>query len=278
MDRGTVFEKMPESEAHNNGRLLVEHEPGFEHLGLESIPWSDEAELRARSAVVVHLLPDRQVIGLRCGPSNELIYFKRYTSGSLRAVLSVLFCGSRARREWNASRRATALGISTVRPVALLERKRGPVVVESIIATEELAGSPLQEFWRRGTSDGEQRDLIRELGAFLRRVHDSGLRHGDLTCKNVFVRRTPNGPGLALIDLLAASFRRRVRWRARAKDIYQLAKTLRRHGLGPGGRARLLKAYVAAGEPNDRPVLRRLWRAVGGFFRRRLRKTGQQGT
>ncbi|MHC4914539.1 MAG: lipopolysaccharide kinase InaA family protein [Planctomycetota bacterium] len=256
---------------------MNEYEPGYENLRTESIPWDDEAELRSLCDDVIHLLPDRQVVALRCGPSGGRVFVKRYTLDSLRAALSVLLRGSPARREWNAMRRAAALGIRTTRPVALVERRRGLLASESIIATEELPGYRLRELWRRLEPDAERRGLARELGTFLRRVHEVGLRHGDLTCRNVFVHRTPEGWDLALIDLLAASFGRRVSWRSRAKDLYQLIKTLRRHGLGPGGRLRLLKSYVAGGEPSDRATLRILWRSVGSFFLRRLRKTERRG-
>jgi tRNA A-37 threonylcarbamoyl transferase component Bud32 len=245
---------------------------------LDSIPWDDEALLRQRSAEVIHLLPDRQVISVSYDAPGDLVYCKRYVSTSLRAKLSAFFRGSRARREFNAYQQAIDLGLPTARPVALLERRSGLFVTESVIATEKLSGQRLDLSWQQCSSDAQRRELTRASGAFLCRVHQAGLRHGDMTCKNLFVNKTADGWELSIFDLPSATFARSVSWRSRAKDLYQLIKTLQRRGLGVGGRLRLLKSYAGAAEPSDQVVLRRLWRGVGHFLRRRQRKEAKRQT
>lgn len=256
------------------GRVRTRCEPGCEALRLEALPWRDPAALEARCERVLHLTPKRQVVALRFGPDGRLVFCKRYVPDSWRALVSALLRGSRARREWRTARRAAARSLAVVRPVAVLERCRGPLAVESAIATEPAEGAGLQEAWLRASSPAARAEILSAAGAFVRRLHDAGLWHGDLTARNLLARRTPEGWAFTVIDLANASLRGRVRPRARAKDLYQLLRMLVRAGLGPGGRLRLLRAYLAAGGGGDAGprAIRRLWRGVEGFLARRRRR------
>jgi tRNA A-37 threonylcarbamoyl transferase component Bud32 len=132
-------------------------------------------------------------------------------------------------------------------PVVLTERRRGPLVLESFMATTAVPGRPLREECAQLASPEARRGLLEAVGRWVRGVHRAGLFHGDLTAENLLVRRTADGWEPGLVDLLRSRLRRRPSPADRAEELAPLLRTLQRAGVDAGGQRRLLEAYAAPG-------------------------------
>jgi len=133
--------------------------------------------------------------------------------------------------------------------MACLERRRAGVVAESwyVSAWVENASEIRPLFLTLGGD--ELRILVMELAAFLRRVHERGILHGDLSDGNILVA----GPApyrFSLIDTNRIRLSRRLSRRARVRNLVRL-------GVPGSAQDEFLDAYL--GERRESIGLRRLY-------------------
>jgi tRNA A-37 threonylcarbamoyl transferase component Bud32 len=159
---------------------------------------------------------------------------KRYNIKNLRHALARGWRPSRAWHSWCEAHRMRFLGIPTPRPLALIERRFGPLRGRAWLVTEycpgpSLAETPLDE------------DGIRAVVELFRRMAAARVTHGDLKATNLLW----NEGNLVLIDLDAARQHARVAGFRRAwrKDR---ARFLRNWPEGSMPRAALDAALPAA--------------------------------
>jgi len=251
--------------------LLLRCEEGYEQLGAGAIPWGDAEAIRAAGGEFVKKSPSRQVVSMETGPGGEggRVFCKRYVARGLGDTLSVALAGSRARREFAVGRKALEAGLPVARPVAMGEIHRWGIARVSVVVTEAVPhDGTLDAMWTACESNARRRELVRAAGAFIREMHDRGLYHDDLAAPHILTRKSEDGWEFTLIDLLNCRVGRLGRY-AKAKMLYQLCRSLSRVGLGPGGRLRLLRAYLGAGggggaggeESGDRAV-RKWWKRM----------------
>lgn len=155
---------------------------------------------------------------------------RRYLRGGLAAQFvhdRFLFLGeerTRAFRELRLLERLQALGLPVPAPVAAGYR-RGAVTYVAEIITERLAGTvPLIDALRAGRMDGARWEAV---GRCLRRFHDAGVQHADLTAHNILVGESG---GVWLLDFDRGRLRRPGSWRVDMID--RLARSLAKHA-GP---------------------------------------------
>ncbi len=166
---------------------------------------------------------------------------------------------SRSRREWQNLRALAARGTAVAEPVAMGEVRRAGFfkralllvreVPDAVNLAEYLAGFPA------APTPAEVRDrhaLARELGAFVRRMHDAGMAFRDLYAKHIFVRRSPDDSGSFAPTLIDAQRAHRFphlsphhRWR----DLAALEATLRETPATRTDRLRFVLAYVRQSHP-----------------------------
>jgi hypothetical protein len=150
-----------------------------------------------------------------------------------RGALSDLVRGSRARRALRGARRLRAAGIPGVLPLALAERRRIGVPVESIFIARFIDGaaplSALAPIWRHRLR--ERRAVIRALAALVARAHEAGVDHRDFKHSNFLIghadaARVQGGGAAAvaiwLVDSEGADPARRPIWRRRVRALGQL--------------------------------------------------------
>jgi serine/threonine protein kinase len=200
-------------------------------------------------------------------------------------VLSDCLRPSRARRAFRRGHQLLTRRIATALPLAALERRRGPLLLDSILVTEAVEGRDLHQFLSRwlstpATADAvlsppEQRHLAQavlwQLGRLLRRLHDSRFAHRDLKASNVLVRWSPGErPELVLIDLDGL---RRVWWltaRRRFQGLMRLnVSLLKCPVVNHAGRLRMLLGYLrrpGAPRVNFKPY----WRVLQRWSARKL--------
>ncbi|MGQ0613796.1 MAG: lipopolysaccharide kinase InaA family protein [Planctomycetaceae bacterium] len=153
--------------------------------------------------------------------------------------------GSRAVRAHRAAHALRHRGLATPRIAAVLEEGRPPT--KSLLVMERVNDArPLEEALA-SLPAGEGKALAARLGRRLRRMHDWGLRQRDLKKDNLFVAA---GSGeIVFLDLDGVSERRAsaLPWVLRARDLGNLAASLRdRRAVPTTLRLRLLDAYLGS--------------------------------
>lgn len=150
-------------------------------------------------------------IGPPLTPQTALI-LKRQAFRGWQYRLKYLFLPSKMAHEWAMAWQLAAIGVPTFRPVAYGERRCCGTVLESVLASEEIAGA--EKLSRFVESLGERVDLeecrgliralVRELAATVARMRQAGLYHRDLHGGNFMVRYKGDGEfDLYVIDLHA---------------------------------------------------------------------------
>lgn len=175
------------------------------------------------------------------------VVVKQFRNAGLRRRLERRFRGSKATRSWQMAWAYVDAGIPTAEPLLLIEslEPEGP----SFFVTRLLEDRIEARFLLRARNAGRNREEFPEidfeqfLGALaqlIRRQHESGLFHRDLSIGNVLLPKKgaiSQPDQLALIDLNRARRRERVGAWARVRDLCRL--TLERRG----DRRALLAAY-----------------------------------
>ena len=135
-------------------------------------------------------------------------FLKRHRGFEVREALKFLMTRSpfrtAGRREWDNIFRLASLGIATMRPVAVGERKWLLFERRSFLITERIPDAmPMDDFLRERYAGPvssvpvdalrAKRALLWDVGYLVRRLHGAGLTHMDLYLNHVFVRETPVG-------------------------------------------------------------------------------------
>jgi hypothetical protein len=158
--------------------------------------------------------------------------------------------------------------LPTARPLIVLERRCGPLVLDSLLVTEALPEAvDLETFLKREAgqhSAGDwyrlKRDLCRVLARNLRRLGERGFEHRDCKASNVLVVPRPR---LALLWIDMDGLRHTPGCQPTPlRPLVRLHVSLHNMpGLTRTDRVRFLKLYFARyGQPAD--AWRRLWPAL----------------
>jgi serine/threonine protein kinase len=140
---------------------------------------------------------------------NEEVAVKRFpVSGGRRLIYRLR--SSKAVRTFDNAVRLLALGIGTPRPLAAVEVRRGGALLASFYCCMFL---PTFREARSLKSSGatDRAALLELLGEFIGRLHESGVKHRDLTSGNVLLIPDPDKPAgvsFQLVDLNRVRFGR----------------------------------------------------------------------
>jgi hypothetical protein len=193
-----------------------------------------------------------------------------------RGVLSDLFSGSKASRARFGAERLRAVGIPHPETLALAERRRLGLVMESFVLTRFLGDAlplpaALPEIRR---SPAQRRRLAHAVGDVVGILHAAGLDHSDLKHSNLLVTAERR---IVLLDLDCLARPRRLTWRRRVRALGQLeafASDLY-PWLPRTDRARFLHAYLRH-QPALRERRRELVCAVTPWVERRLERWARE--
>jgi hypothetical protein len=165
-----------------------------------------------------------------------------------------------------------ARGIATARPAGAADRRRGPFLVDTLLATEPVDGEPLSDWLRSRPPAAERRAVARRLARLIRRMHEAGFSHRDLKAPNILVAPA-HGPESrpVLVDLDGLAYKGNVSERRRAQNLMRLSVSLDEWGVArQTDRLRFLRAYLApAGAFAPITTRRRRGRAEPGEALRR---------
>ena len=183
---------------------------------------------------VVREQKNRRMIRTRIG--ERVCFVKTHGRASWREIAKNAARGRwpvlTAGPEWQAIRRATELGIPTVKAIGFGVRGQAPAGRESFIITEELPGfvhldelPPLLASLPPRQRVRIQRRLIADVAHIAQALHSHGLNHRDFYLNHFMLPqrdwRTWNGEDMRVhvIDLHRTQVRRRTPRRAILKDI-----------------------------------------------------------
>jgi tRNA A-37 threonylcarbamoyl transferase component Bud32 len=160
---------------------------------------------------------------------------------------------SRTGRGWQMGHGLLNRDIATARPLALVERRLGPLVLDSVLVTEAIPGAiDLETFLRQQQSVLSAREwavlkqrLAHRLAQQLRRLHERGFTHRDCKASNILVVQQPELK-LLWIDMDGVRFRGRRAAASSLRPLVRLNVSLQDvAGLTRTDRVRFLKAYFA---------------------------------
>jgi tRNA A-37 threonylcarbamoyl transferase component Bud32 len=221
------------------------------------------------------------------------IYVKHYLVPDYRAMFRQWFRRGKGRNEGKRSEVLASIGVPTIYPVALGERRKRKFLLENFLITWEIPGAfPLDDFVENrleqlpepGRARLRQR-LATSLAILTARLHDAGMIHIDFHPGNVLVRVDQAGdPELAMVDLDALRQLSRLNWttarqnlalldhyfwlRSTRTDRHRFLKSYLEHRAQPVGDVRRFAQEI---EDSTRAWAERLWRRWG----RRCRSTNK---
>jgi tRNA A-37 threonylcarbamoyl transferase component Bud32 len=243
-----------------------------------------------------------RVVAIKSGPHRivyraELpqgaIFIKHFLVPNLRAILRQWVRRGKGRNEGKRSEQLAALGLPTIRPIALGEQRKRKCLFENYLVTPEIVdATPLDEFamqqlptWPEPRRSHVRQRIAAALGIMTARLHDAGFLHEDFHPGNILVRfPAEDEPELVMIDLDALRTRKRIPWkvacqnlalldhffflRSSRTDRYRFLKTYleNRSEAAPG-----IRRYAPRIEDSTRAWAERLWRRWG----RRCRSTNK---
>jgi len=188
------------------------------------------------------------------------IILRRYQHGGLFGRLTgMLHWGpSRALLELKVTTRAEAAGAPVPHVACLaLWPAAGPFWSALIGTREERGATDLLEYLRCTEDPRARREILREVGAAVRRLHDAGVDHRDLQLRNILVVEDDGKRRIVVVDLDRAVYhpRGRLAPRLRARNLGRLTRSAVKMGLWRGRvGSRELAAFVGAYTAGDRKL------------------------
>jgi len=90
----------------------------------------------------------------------------------------------------------------------------------ALLVTELIVDAERVDLWI--AAQGLTEDLIGRVAGFVRRMHDAGVGHGDLSLRNLLVGRRDGGLFLWILDYEDVVFRKAISRRRRLRDLHHL--------------------------------------------------------
>ncbi|HTO52087.1 MAG TPA: lipopolysaccharide kinase InaA family protein [Myxococcota bacterium] len=186
------------------------------------------------------------------------VVLRRYQHGGLLGgITGSLYLGpGRALEELHVTARAEAQGAPVPHVLCLaLWPALGPFWSALIGTREERGARDLLEALLGAPAAGVRQELLREVGAAVRRLHDAGVDHRDLQLHNILVTEDGGQRRIVVVDLDRAVYHPRggLSPRLRARNLGRLTRSAVKAGLFRGSIGRReLAAFVGAYTGRDR--------------------------
>ncbi len=160
------------------------------------------------------------------------VVVKQFRNLGLRSRWSRRLKGSKATRSWRAAQAVVDAGVPTPAPILLIESEAidGP----SFFVSEKIPDCIEARYFFRALQEGKHRQvfpqveadiLIGTIGQMLRRLHDAGIWHRDVSVGNLLIvpgDRASAPPTVYLIDLNRSQLDRPLTTDRRTRDLCRL--------------------------------------------------------
>lgn len=192
--------------------------------------------------------------------------WKSYKKDGFRSLFTRGRVISKGRKEYENTQKVLRAGFGAPPLVAYGEDCGFTRENCSFIITEEVRGTPLDEWLAACTSSKSRRQLIAALGRWIAKLHAAGIAYPDIFSRHIFVdpkvdpmaESIEGEPGFALIDLARLA---PCRWPVadfwRVRDLAALNASLTMRQVGRADRIRFLRAYCG-----NEKAMRRLIRRI----------------
>jgi len=232
---------------------------------------AEELELLVQTACAGGLTLVKESLAKRvwCSHGRRPLYVKEHRPRGLLERLKHRLRGSRAEREHHMIRALQERGVSCVDSLGFASygRAGASYVIVSKAPGEEL-GPALAEM-----EPERRRECVTALAGFVRKMHSSGVTHGDLHPGNLFVE---NGT-FTIIDPQKCRIRRSVGERAVLRDVAQLAMGIE-SAAGPEYAEAFLSTYWAGDAGHIRRTTTRIERLKRCRLRSRAKRCVKEST
>jgi hypothetical protein len=161
-------------------------------------------------------------VGLAVAGDRKIV-IKRYNIKNLQHGLGRLLRRTRASVSWSNAHLLRMLGIATATPLALIERRWGPLRREGYFLAEYVEGPDIGEvFADAGLGEEYKREIAAQAARLLHRLYLLGVEHGDFKATNL---KIVDGKPL-LLDLDAMCLHRCTTWfqRRHVRDLRRFLK------------------------------------------------------
>ncbi|APW63369.1 lipopolysaccharide kinase InaA family protein [Paludisphaera borealis] len=235
------------------------HEPWrdllLDSIGLRLDQWRAEGRV-----TTVKSGPHRVVYRVQL--PDFAVYIKHYLVPDRRAKYRQWFRRGKGRNEGKRSESLASIGVPTISPIALGERRKHGFLFDNYLITREIPDStPLDAFVERNLEQLSEprrsrvrRRLATAVGVFTARLHNAGLLHIDFHPGNVLVRLdSDDTPVLMMIDLDALRTVKKLSW-VKAQQNLALLDHYFWLRSSRADRHRFLKAYLAFRNDAHPPV------------------------
>jgi hypothetical protein len=155
--------------------------------------------------------------------SDETVCVKGYRYRGLIYALMNVFRKSRALKSWVAANGFIVRGLLTPQPLAMIEKRFGPLVRANFYICRWLDAPELNTYIAgRQWLEPDKKQFIRCLAETVVKLHAQGIYHGDLKSNNILVRENAESWDFFFIDLDRVSFTRPLTLERRANNLAQI--------------------------------------------------------
>lgn len=213
---------------------------------------------------------------------NIALILKRPLARNWLRRLRMAVGSSRSMRGWRMGHALLHRDIRAARPLAVLERRFGPIVLDSILITERIPGAiDLRGYLQREHENRSSRGWVRckraisaALVSQLRKLDERGFVHLDCKAENLLVTGDP--PRLVWIDMDGLRHPPRISERNRLRALARLHTSLcDAPGLSRGDFARFLRDWLAR-YGSQRGEWRAVWRKLAPLVDAKHRARAQR--
>ena len=150
---------------------------------------------------------------------------KRYNHKGFIHSLRYTIKKSRAYRGWLYGHRLGMLNIRTPKPLAYIEKYRGPIIWKSYLLTEYIDGQTLHNILNESQlTEQERSDKISQVDTVIQTLKKYKIIHGDLKLSNIIA--ADDGPVLTDLDGMKIYRLNRLYEKRRVKDIARFYGTV----------------------------------------------------
>ncbi|WP_165065385.1 lipopolysaccharide kinase InaA family protein [Paludisphaera rhizosphaerae] len=217
--------------------------------GLRLEQWRSEGRLE-----IVKEGPHRVVYRVQL--PDTAVYIKHYLVPDRRAKYRQWFRRGKGRNEGKRSSQLASIGVPTISPIALGERRRRGFLFDNFLITREIQDAPpLDDFVEQELPNLPEprrsrlrHRLAKAMGILTAKLHNAGLLHIDFHPGNILVRLGPGDePQLTMIDLDALRTSKKLSWPQAQRNLALLDHYFWTRSTRVD-RNRFLKAYLQARE------------------------------
>ena len=168
------------------------------------------------------------VVDIEVAGEKHILHIKRLNRRGVEFTVKYLFQRSRARRLFRNLIALIERDVPTLKPVAALSQRTGPLLHHSFLITEYMDTWSLFEFWEKqiypaGNLPAARREIMAKVARLVAHMHASGVYHRDLKSSNILVKK--NGEPI-VADLDGARTGAPVSYTQRVRDLARLSTSL----------------------------------------------------